>query len=161
MAEVRDLNNTCIPYKGIIIHQIIWLPYISKIDFLGLLRLGEVELSHNIDLSVYISNKMGGLNPRLSPGCLGNSKVKPPKVGIILGWVTFVAVYFPLHPTIYDPPNHSGHICVFNHVGTSKLALGRGSLMMLANLSMLVQGIHLWRKAVVFGSSLGLLSSIT
>lgn len=37
---------------------------------------------------------MGGLNPRPYLGSHENSQIKPPKVGIILRWVTFLALDF-------------------------------------------------------------------
>ena len=36
----------------------------------------------------------GGLHPRAHPGFHGNYEVKPPKAGIALGWVTFLAFDF-------------------------------------------------------------------
>ena len=42
--------------------------------------------------------------------CHGNSKIELPKIGIVLGWVTFLTLDFRLHPTTYGPPNHSGGI---------------------------------------------------
>lgn len=35
---------------------------------------------------------MGGLKSRPLPGFYGNSRVNPPEVGIVLTWVTFVAI---------------------------------------------------------------------
>jgi hypothetical protein len=41
-----------------------------------------------------IQQEMGGLNPISWPRSHRNSKIKPPKVGIVLGWVTFLALNF-------------------------------------------------------------------
>ena len=42
----------------------------------------------------------GGLNPKPYLRCHGSSEVKPPKAGIVLGWVTFLTLVFPVLPSI-------------------------------------------------------------
>lgn len=62
---------------------------------------------------------------------------------------------FSVHPSTYVAPNHSGDIWVdwiflTHHVGTKGLALEREREVP-TNLSTRIQGVHLSKKAIVFG----------
>lgn len=72
----------------------------------------------------------GGLNQWPERGSHGDSEVKWPKSRIVHGWVTFLALWFLVHPITSGPPNQSWGIQVdqifsTNHVGAYELALGR------------------------------------
>lgn len=71
----------------------------------------QIHLTSQQLVNLYV-----GLNPRPSPRAHGNSKVKTPKVGIVLGWpkhVVFGALYHCMVHLIIV--GYLGELGIFNH----------------------------------------------
>ena len=101
--------------------------------------------------STYVMlNMLGWLKPKALTWIHGNSEVKPPKAGIMLGWVPFLTVWFLVFPTTMS---HSTIVGIFEWTEHFQTTIWecRGLPLEEIGEGWLVRpglGVHLWKEEV-------------